>query len=163
MNIKIKLKKDDIEDLYINQKLSIRDIAKLYGHDRGTISRQLNELGIKKRIFPTAESKRKTKESVKKYHYQNPDIYRGKNSSTWKGGINRRYARSVWEIWWNQKVPNGYDVHHMDRKRKNNEISNLALLTHSYHAKIHRLKDIESGKLSSFWNKNIKGVEVVGK
>jgi len=107
---------------------------------------------------PTKEHKQKIAESVKQYHRENPNIYRGKKSFTWKGGITRRYARSIWEKWWNQIVPDGYDVHHVDGNKRNNYITNLALVTHVEHSRIHRRRDIRNGELYPFWNKS--GVEV---
>ncbi len=48
----------------------------------------------------------------------------------------------VWELF-NGKVPEGYDVHHIDGNKKNNEIENLEILNRSDHAKEHgrRLTD----------------------
>lgn len=47
-------------------------------------------------------------------------------------------ARLVWMEYWNKKVPEGYVVHHVDRNRENNDISNLALVTRGYHNWIHK-------------------------
>ena len=42
-------------------------------------------------------------------------------------------------------VPEGYIIHHIDRNKKNNNISNLMLLTPSDHNRVHR-KDIYIGR-----------------
>ena len=42
----------------------------------------------------------------------------------------------VWE-YYNGKIPKGYEVHHIDRNRANNDISNLQLLTKEEHKRIH--------------------------
>lgn len=42
----------------------------------------------------------------------------------------------VWE-YYNGKVPKGYEVHHKDFDKSNNDISNLELLTKSEHSKLH--------------------------
>ena len=48
-----------------------------------------------------------------------------------------RIARDVWEEWWNQGVPKGYLIHHVDENPHNNEITNLALVTYTFHIKRH--------------------------
>ena len=42
----------------------------------------------------------------------------------------------VWEFY-NGKIPKGYEVHHIDGNRANNDISNLQLLTSEEHKKLH--------------------------
>lgn len=42
----------------------------------------------------------------------------------------------VWE-YYNGKIPKGYEVHHIDGDRANNDISNLQLLTREEHKKLH--------------------------
>lgn len=42
----------------------------------------------------------------------------------------------VWE-YWNGEIPAGYEVHHKDRNKNNNEITNLQLLTTEQHRRIH--------------------------
>ena len=51
-------------------------------------------------------------------------------------GSGRRLHRDVWEFY-NCKIPKGYDVHHKDGDKSNNEISNLQLLTKKEHGEIH--------------------------
>ena len=41
-----------------------------------------------------------------------------------------------WE-YYNGKIPKGYDIHHIDRNRANNDISNLQLLTRAEHKQLH--------------------------
>lgn len=42
----------------------------------------------------------------------------------------------VWE-YYNGLIPKGYDIHHIDRNRANNDISNLQLLTKQEHKELH--------------------------
>jgi len=63
---------------------------------------------------------------------------REEKSSSWKGGTSWNYKRAVWERYWNEFLPKGYCIHHVDRNPRNNEISNLALITRSTHEKIHQ-------------------------
>lgn len=50
-------------------------------------------------------------------------------------------------IWENQngKIPNGYEIHHKDFNKINNDISNLQLVTPSEHTKIHSIAKNGSG------------------
>ena len=50
--------------------------------------------------------------------------------------IRKRMHIYVWE-YYNGKIPKGYEVHHKDFDRSNNDISNLQLLTRSEHRKLH--------------------------
>lgn len=51
-------------------------------------------------------------------------------------GYNIRMHRFVWE-YYNGSIPEGYDVHHVDGNRANNDISNLQLLKSSDHKRLH--------------------------
>ena len=60
----------------------------------------------------------------------------------WKGGQKTfcwKEAKRTWEEYWREEIPDGYIIHHIDRNIANNEISNLALLTRTYHAKVHNV------------------------
>lgn len=50
--------------------------------------------------------------------------------------IRKRMHVYVWEHY-NGEIPTGYEVHHKDRDKSNNDISNLELLTASEHRKRH--------------------------
>lgn len=43
----------------------------------------------------------------------------------------------VWEYYNNCKVPKGFDIHHKDMNKDNNDISNLELVSRSRHNKLH--------------------------
>jgi hypothetical protein len=53
----------------------------------------------------------------------------------------------IWETL-NGKIPDGYQIHHIDFDPKNNDIENLALVTVSEHQKIHSK---HFGKLNGLW------------
>lgn len=55
--------------------------------------------------------------------------YLNSNTST-------RLHRCVWE-YYNGKIPEGYEIHHIDHDKGNNEIENLAMLTEEEHHRIH--------------------------
>jgi len=59
----------------------------------------------------------------------------------------------VWENK-NGKIPNGYEIHHIDFNKVNNSIDNLQLVTPSEHTKIHSVALNGSGM-----NKKVKCIE----
>lgn len=50
--------------------------------------------------------------------------------------IRKRLHRYVWEFY-NGKIPKGYEIHHIDGNKANNDISNLQMLSKSEHRKVH--------------------------
>lgn len=48
----------------------------------------------------------------------------------------KRLHRAVWE-YHRGEIPDGYDVHHKDENKDNNDISNFELLTRSRHMRLH--------------------------
>jgi hypothetical protein len=50
-----------------------------------------------------------------------------------------RLHRAVWEFH-NGAIPDGYDIHHIDDDRKNNDISNLECVQHGTHTRRHELE-----------------------
>lgn len=106
-------------DQYVNKEKSLRTIA--------------NECGLKSRDT--------VHYWMKKFNIQRRQKgQRGENHPQWKGGDRNycyRQARKIWEEYWREEVPSGYVIHHVDKDYGNNDVCNLALLTHSYHAKVH--------------------------
>lgn len=47
-----------------------------------------------------------------------------------------RLHRYVWE-YYNGEIPDGYDIHHIDRNKDNNDIANLQMLSRTEHMKLH--------------------------
>ena len=45
--------------------------------------------------------------------------------------------RKIFEEYYGVKIPNGFDIHHIDGDRNNNDISNLLMLPHTLHAEYH--------------------------
>lgn len=50
--------------------------------------------------------------------------------------LKKNMHRYVWE-YYNGEIPEGFDVHHIDFDRSNNDISNLQLLSKDEHRKLH--------------------------
>lgn len=55
----------------------------------------------------------------------------------WYTGDNKRLHRLIWEDFYGQKIPDGFEIHHIDMDRENNNISNLMLLSREDHIKLH--------------------------
>lgn len=53
--------------------------------------------------------------------------------------LKKRIHRYVWEFY-NGEIPEGYQIHHIDKDKSNNDISNLELIPVSEHAKLHSLE-----------------------
>lgn len=56
-----------------------------------------------------------------------------------------RAHRYVWELNYG-KIPDGYDIHHKDGDKSNNDISNLELITRSDHMRLHGAQLTEEQK-----------------
>lgn len=66
-------------------------------------------------------------------------FYRFKPNDYFRASINGRMKvihRYVWEFY-NGEIPEGYDIHHKDGNRANNDITNLEMLERSEHKKYH--------------------------
>ena len=47
--------------------------------------------------------------------------------------------RKLYAEHFNIKIPNHYDIHHIDRDRENNQIDNLLLLPKDLHSRYHKI------------------------
>lgn len=48
--------------------------------------------------------------------------------------------RKIYEDYFRIKIPAGYDIHHIDRNRGNNDIKNLILLPKELHQRLHNIQ-----------------------
>lgn len=78
MRLKIKINKEELNDLYINQKYSIQEIGKMFNCSHSVINNNLKNFGIKTRSI-------KESWNTKRFIAKNS----GKNHPNWKGGIKR--------------------------------------------------------------------------
>lgn len=67
--------------------------------------------------------------------------------------IRKRLHRYVWEFY-NGPIESGYDIHHIDGNKSNNDISNLAKISRKKHAEIHG--DMQSEELIAKKRINMK-------
>lgn len=70
-------------------------------------------------------------------------------------GKRKRLHRYIWE-YYKGEIPKGYDVHHKDHNKNNNEIGNLELLSSSEHKKKHGKELTEEQKKKLRNNLNLK-------
>jgi DNA-binding CsgD family transcriptional regulator len=129
--------KSNLIILYLEQRLSTREIGKILGHSHDYVSDKLKELGIPVDDRITAlQSER------------NPD---------WKGGITiengykrisskaisekrKSIHQIVMENYIGRELQKGEVVHHIDGNKQNNNINNLALMDISAHSRLHSIE-----------------------
>lgn len=135
--------KDWLYDQYWNQGKSTRQMGRVCGVDKATILRWLRRFNI-----PRRESGFQAENQINLGTYHTKETKDkistatcGANHYRWRGGkVAYHYlqAHRIWEQYWREEVPSGYEIHHVDRDVTNNDICNLALLTPSYHARVHK-------------------------
>ena len=110
---------------YWVEGLSTREIGNICGlkHGSPVIARWLKKFNVPRRAWNWR------------------GIQSGSKHSSWRSGVSsywRRIGYNTWKDYWNQRVPVGYLIHHVDRDITNNNISNLALVTSGFHAVTHK-------------------------
>lgn len=68
----------------------------------------------------------------------------------------RRYMHKLVWSFYNGEIPKGYEIHHKDLDRDNNDISNLELLTIQEHKKLHSELNKLNEETVKKWKGNIK-------
>jgi hypothetical protein len=59
----------------------------------------------------------------------------------------RRVFRKYYNL---AEIPKGFDIHHIDGNRENNEISNLTLLPRDIHVRHHKISRFSTKRLTNF-------------
>lgn len=120
------MKNELYENMYERYKdgLSLSEVGKEFG-----ITRQSVYTGFKVRSF---ELRKKNEQPFQildgiKFTLRNHGYFAATT------GKRQQMHRYVWEKHFGE-IPKGYDIHHKDHNRTNNDISNLELLTKSEHA-----------------------------
>lgn len=79
---------------------------------------------------------------MKHQYFNGLTFYKDKKAGYWlctsMNGNRRqeRMHRVVWEYYYGD-IPIGYEIHHIDHNKDNNDISNLELIKKEYHRKLH--------------------------
>ena len=76
-------------------------------------------------------------------------------SSRKEGNHGKLLHRVVWEDFYNKSIPEGYDIHHKDGNKENNEIWNLQCCEHSNHMRFHGMNISDEMRLKK--SKRLKG------
>ena len=83
------------------------------------------------------QSREKMKKKRKEWWQVHPNAHNRERNPIWNNGSSHKICYETWEEFWREKVPKSYIIHHVDRDRINNEITNLAMVTRSFHWRIH--------------------------
>lgn len=110
---------------YYKQGFSLQEVGKMFG-----ITRQSVYCGFKRRKFKLREKKELPFVTFngEKFTLRNNGYY-GKTY-----GNRELMHRVVWKFH-NGDIPEGYDIHHKDRNKKNNSIENLEIYEKAEHAR----------------------------
>ncbi len=123
--------KEWLRSQYYVQGKSLNDIASMSHVNIGTILYWFEKFNIKRRS---------QKEGASIWSKVSPGKIRtGSQSSNWKGGVSRGYARKKWKEYHNMDIPRGFCVHHADGNKKNNSKENLMLVKIDYHSHYHSI------------------------
>ena len=116
---------------YTDDKTPSCELARIYGVSVRTIIRRLGAAGVNLKARRHSRSRRRggPLHCDAKGYLQTSD----------RTGQLVRLHRGCWEAYCGA-VPDGYDIHHMDGNRQNNEIENLACMPRGEHARLHRCR-----------------------
>lgn len=80
-------------------------------------------------------------------------------SSRNEGNNGKLLHRLVWEDWYGKKIPEGYDIHHINNNPLDNRIQNLQCVEHNKHIQFHKknVSNITREKMSKNNAKYWKG------
>ena len=70
--------------------------------------------------------------------------------------------RAVMEQHLGRKLKSNEHIHHLDGDRTNNDITNLVILTRGEHSRLHRLKEVQEGKILFGGNNEKRKRKIVG-
>lgn len=126
MNIKDK-KYTAMYELY-QSGFSLSEVGKRYGVTRQSVYSGFKRRGWEMRELPKMKPHQEF--NNKKYTKNNFGYYRKTD------GDRQLMHRDVWEFY-NGPIPEGWDVHHKDEKKSNNDIDNLECLPKSEHTRLY--------------------------
>lgn len=136
-------------DLYINQKMSMRQIAKYFNCTHNLISKKLKMMNIELRS------------GYDKEYYKNRKCYERPSFIDGSGYVvskTKRQHRVIMEKHLGRKLTKEEHVHHIDFDKTNNDIANLFLfktnsLHHLYHGYIKHNNYISPQDFVEYYNK----------
>lgn len=166
IKLKSKLSFEEIKILYLNDEMTLTEIAKIAGIHYLTVRKKLIKNGITTRKTITEKTREKfvkastgRKRSKPLTSEQKENIRKGILNSSWSknaSGVTirngyvsmtkgeNRYQnehRLIMEGHIGRKLIKGEIVHHIDGNRKNNSLENLQLMSHYEHSRFHALEN----------------------
>lgn len=146
--IRLTATKDELIQWYVDEKLTLRQIAAFSGVHQETVRRKLIKYGIKRYDRDRGIKRKPGRIKTGKKHYR------------WSGGSSATYSRcakKIWEKYYKAKIPKGYLVHHCDCDCTNNRIMNLVLINGLKHCSLHRRLYVFHEKNGGYQNIMKKG------
>lgn len=121
---------------YTDDKTPSCQLARIYDVSVRTIIRRLGAAGVNLKARRNSRSRRRggPLHCDAKGYLQTSD----------RAGQLIRLHRGCWEACCGP-VPEGYDIHHVDGNRQNNEIENLACMPRGEHARLHKRRTYTPG------------------
>ena len=87
------------------------------------------------------------------------DIKWSNSNGYWINGTHGLLHRYIWTQH-NGEIPEGYDIHHRNEDKTDNEISNLELIEHGEHARLHSTGRVTSEETKQKISKSHIGMKV---
>jgi transposase len=123
--------------LYVEQKLSTREIGKILGHSHDYVSDKLKEIGI------TVDDRLTALQSERNPSWKNGKTIRSgyvQISSKTICAKRKSEHQIVMENFIGRELRENEVVHHIDGNKTNNNINNLALMDRTAHARLHSIE-----------------------
>ena len=129
--------KSNLIILYVEQKLSLRQIAKILGKDHQFVSRKLREIGIE--VDDRISALQSERNPCWKNGITVSNGYVQVSSKKYSNRLKKEH-QIVMENYIGRELKKGEVVHHIDGDKTNNNINNLALMDITAHARLHALE-----------------------
>jgi DNA-binding CsgD family transcriptional regulator len=142
-----------LSHLVRNTELSSLEISNVFGLSLKTVSKFVKEI-LTPQEFMARESAHRSR-AVREIQGTNPATYKVIKAPEWYSGpvSSSGWGKEHHIVWCAAngvtEVPKGYNVHHIDHDHRNNDPSNLMLMTHSEHTSHHNASRRLPVRLSS--------------
>lgn len=175
--------KEELAEMYLQQRLSIPDIAKATGIPKSTVRYYLLKHGVqlrrreewmdlsrhkmglhlkgKKRVL-TEEHKQSLTRGRRRYwegRTKGYDIHNGYKRLTQGENCGRLLHVVIMEEHIGRRIKKGEVVHHINENKLDNRIENLRLMTLSEHSRIHSIKRQKQGRCYDISKETRRGAE----
>ena len=165
--------KEYLEQKHYVEDMLIQDIASELGVSRFVIGYNMRKYGLKTTPrTPDTTGRVFSEETIVKMRKSKI----GAKNPSYNGGVSSAYGYIMISVGDNnyrpqhvlfmeeiigRRLKKNEVVHHIDENKKNNDISNLRLMTRSAHSRLHNLKRIKENPALKYWGKNKGRMEEV--